>query len=270
MLYLNRNNIRTICERAIRISKHKDGKETSVKRIVWMAAVGVVMFLINGCGGGASSSSYGADGSISRDYRFSASTEGWQGGFADYPVGEEAAYELRFAYTRLPAPLDESEGALLLSGVNHSDDLFMYVKRPIFGLDANRTYEVHMRVTFASNVPDGSVGIGGSPGEGVTIKAGASGYEPKAVADESGRYRMNIDKGNQSTGGTQMIVVGDFSNDTDLAQYALKTVATPRPVDVTADDNGTVWLIVGADSGFEGKTTLYIDRIEATLAPVSE
>ncbi len=241
-----------------------------MKRIGWIVTIGIAL-LIHGCGGGgSSSSSYGEDGSISRDYRFSASQEGWQGGFADYPIGEEAAYELRFSYTRLPAPLDESEGALLLSGVNHSDDLFMYVKRPVFGLDANRTYQANIRVTFASNVADGSVGIGGSPGEGVTIKAGASSYEPKAVADESGRYRMNIDKGNQVSGGSQMIVVGDFSNDTDLSQYALKTVETPHPVSVAPDENGTIWLIVGADSGFEGKTTIYIDRIEATLTPMSE
>lgn len=37
---------------------------------------------------------------------------------------------------------------------------------------------------------------------------------------------------------------------------------------VEADTAGNAWLIVGADSGFEGLTRLYYDRITYTLTPV--
>jgi hypothetical protein len=35
----------------------------------------------------------------------------------------------------------------------------------------------------------------------------------------------------------------------------------------TASDTGELWLLVGTDSGFEGKTTLYYQRISVTLVP---
>ena len=48
--------------------------------------------------------------------------------------------------------------------------------------------------------------------------------------------------------------------------YRIKSLASgPELVSVEADDQGRVWLIMGTDSGFEGLTTLYYDRISFTL-----
>ena len=58
-----------------------------------------------------------------------------------------------------------------------------------------------MSIDLATNVPAGLVGIGGSPGESVFVKAGASTVEPLAEEDGSRYLRMNIDKGNQANGG---------------------------------------------------------------------
>ncbi len=41
-------------------------------------------------------------------------------------------------------------------------------------------------------------GIGGSPGESVYVKAGATTEEPLIIEDSDGWLRMNIDKGNQA------------------------------------------------------------------------
>jgi hypothetical protein len=38
---------------------------------------------------------------------------------------------------------------------------------------------------------------------------------------------------------------------------------------VNANSRGELWLLVGTDSGFEGLTALYYQRIDVTLAPVS-
>ena len=52
-------------------------------------------------------------------------------------------------------------------------------------------------------------------------------------------------------------------------EFRRKTLATMAgPVVVEADETGRAWLIVGTDSGFEGLTRLYYDRISFTLAPV--
>lgn len=51
-------------------------------------------------------------------------------------------------------------------------------------------------------------------------------------------------------------------------KFRLKTLnRMDSPVVVKADDSGGAWLIVGTDSGFEGLTRLYYDRISFTLTP---
>jgi len=200
-------------------------------------------------------------------FNFNADVEGWAEGFADYPVDSDSFYEKSFEYSTLPEPLDQNTGALKISGNNHSDDLFMFVKRKVTGLEPNTIYRVEMTVEFASDVPDGTPGVGGSPGESVYIKAGATAQEPAPVIDEDNWYRMNIDKGNQSQGGEDMQVLGDFSNDTDTNEYTLKTVSNNDSFSVTSDENGEVWLIVGSDSGFEATTTIYYNRFEFVLTP---
>ncbi|MEN8005953.1 MAG: hypothetical protein ABFS42_03020 [Candidatus Krumholzibacteriota bacterium] len=199
-------------------------------------------------------------------FGFADDAEGWVGDFADYPAGAEDFYELIFSYANLPAPLDEARGSLMLSGNNHSDDLFMFVKKQVSGLKPDAVYDLTFNVEFASNVADGTVGVGGSPGEGVAVKVGATVVEPvKELDSYDGYLRMNIDKGMQSQDGDDMIVIGDFSNDTDQSVYTLKTVANQTPFRVQADALGKLWLIVGTDSAFEATTTIYISRIAVLL-----
>ncbi len=236
-----------------------------IKSLIKVLGAGVFALAVAGCSGGGSTHFEGNHYS----YAFSVDTEGWAGGFADYDKDIEESLSLRFAHTILPEPLDTSDGAVVLSGTNRSDDLFMYMKHKIDGLDANATYALTFTVEFASNEPDGGVGIGGAPGEAVTLKAGAVAYEPKSVLDAAGYYRMNIDKGNQTSGGADMVTIGNFANGTDRNEYVLKTVHNSTPFRVRTDENGTMWVIVGTDSGFEGSTAIYYNQVDIALEKVS-
>jgi len=198
------------------------------------------------------------------NFNFSEDAEGWEGEVSDYFQTMEDNIEFSFGHTQLPAPLNETEGALRLASRNVSDDLFMFIKREVTGLTPNARYQFDIEVVFASNVPDNRVGIGGSPGESVYIKAGATTVEPLAMLMDDDSYRMNIDKGNQSQSGDDAIVIGDFSNDTDQTEYTLKTLSTTNEIFAETDSNGTVWVIVGTDSGFEGETVIYYDQINIT------
>src|SRR5688572_2583218 len=135
---------------------------------------------------------------FSASFDFNQSQDGWEADFTDLPayLDDTSFYQLKFEYTNLPSNLGDRK-SLMLSGDNHSDDLFMFIKRRVTGLMPNTSYNVVFKVELASNAPAGSVGVGGSPGESVYLKAGASGIEPKKIA-ESDRYVLNIDKGNQS------------------------------------------------------------------------
>ena len=131
------------------------------------------------------------------DFDFDEGPVGFVAGFADYPPAHEEIYELTSGHRALPAPL-ASQSGLFISGVNRSDDLFMFFKGPIDGLTPGGSYGVEVSVEIATSTPAGCFGVGGAPGESVWIKAGVTAEEPVAVMDDS-YLRMNIDIGKQST-----------------------------------------------------------------------
>ncbi|MDE0368773.1 MAG: PEP-CTERM sorting domain-containing protein [bacterium] len=203
------------------------------------------------------------------DFSFAIDADGWVVGFADLPENyDQSIYELDSGHRALPDGLDGS--GIYLQGHNRSDDLFMYLKRRVEGLVSGASYTVFAAVDLATDAPLDSIGIGGSPGQSVYVKAGASTTEPDAAPDSTGHLRMDIDKGNQSRGGTQMSVLGVVGHPDIVGdEFRVKTLdSMDGRVVVEADEEGRAWLIVGTDSGFEGLTRLYYDRISFTLTPV--
>lgn len=202
-------------------------------------------------------------------YTFEQNAEGWQGGFADYPKDwDKSRFEFEFDREALPTEVSENSMAMKLSGRNISDDLFMFMKKQITGLEPNHTYRVTFELELASQYPEQSVGIGGSPGASVYLKAGGSTIEPMPVEVQGAgnNVRMNIDKGGQSQGGQDMVVLGNVGIPGNTSEYKLiQRDNLQNPVQITADSNGNLWLIVGTDSGFEGTTTLYYNTIDVSL-----
>ena len=202
---------------------------------------------------------------------FRQTDRGWVGDFADYPVGEDAFYELVAEYRPLPCGLSGAGNGLFISGNNHSDDLWMYYKGQIAGLSPDTRYRVQFGVEFATAVPNGCFGVGGAPGEGVTVKAGVSRDEPIRV-DRAGFWVMNVDKGQQTNSGESALAIGDVANSIpcgETPQWELKQLSSDmESIEVTADGNGSVWLFVGTDSGFEATTSVYYTFVRATFEPL--
>ncbi|MYC58730.1 MAG: hypothetical protein F4X09_00835 [Gammaproteobacteria bacterium] len=191
--------------------------------------------------------------------------------FADLPVNfEESIYELDFRREVLPAPLQGFSG-LRLTGSNRSDDLAMLVKKAVGGLAPNTTYSIVVDGDIATNTPFGCVGIGGAPGESVTIKFGASTIEPVAEERQPENYfRLNIDFGNQTNGGENGLVVGNLTNSFECSGTAppweLKSLSTyGEELLISTDSDGVLWLLAGSDSGFEGTSQFYITTLRIRL-----
>ena len=212
-----------------------------------------------------------SDDSYDISFDFSSDYQGWVAGFADYPVGKEAEWAIGSSLAALPAPLDGSRKGILLSGENHSDDLFMYVTRGVTGLMPNAQYEARFRVTIATNAPRNCVGIGGAPGESVVLKVGATATEPQRVVDAAQYYRANFDHGSQLAGGRDATPLGNIATSNAncaLPRYELKEFDSgTRPVTISTDASGRLWLVVGVDSGFEGSTSVYITSIRIAFTP---
>ena len=203
-------------------------------------------------------------------FDFSRGPQGFVAGFADYPPDHADSYELTSGYRALPSPL-EPRSALFISGVNRSDDLFMFFRGSIGGLPPGARHGVTVSVEIATDTPAGCVGVGGAPGESVWIKAGATAVEPLPVR-EGAYLRMNVDIGNQSVGGAQAVVLGNVANSRSCEQprqwerKSLPSRSTPAPISIPSD--GRAWLLVGVDSGFESRTEIYFIRAEVTFTPL--
>jgi hypothetical protein len=212
--------------------------------------------------------------SLQVHYSFERRAQGFKAVFADLPEDWQGAdYELDYRRELLPVPLSDFAG-LRLTGHNRSDDLAMLVTAPVRGLLPDTIYRVELEAELASNVPYGCAGIGGSPGDSVYVKLGASGQEPLAEVDPAdGWLRLNIDYGIQSNAGANARVAGTLANSQDCdngveADWELKTVTTEgQQLLVGSDANGSLWIFAGTDSAFEGFTQYYIVSLTARLEP---
>ncbi|NDI34065.1 DUF3221 domain-containing protein [Chengkuizengella sediminis] len=204
---------------------------------------------------------------------FDMDHRGWTGDFADYPVDyDESQYQLEYARESVPSEIEPESNALFLSGVNRSDDLFMFIKKKVdmsYGLKPNTNYLVNFEFEIASNAPAGAFGVGGAPGESVYVKAGATTEEPSLIIQD-GYYRMNIDKGNQSTSGKDAIVLGNLAKVSGTFDFSYELINFNNlnfkdAFIAKTDENGELWLLIGTDSGFEGITSIYIPKVKATF-----
>lgn len=201
-------------------------------------------------------------------FSFDAGPGRWEPLFADYGVAQEDTIDTRGEWTTLPPPLEHRAG-YVLGGTNTPDSLAMFLKAPLGGLAPDTVYALELAMTFATSVPQDCVGIGGSPGTAVFVKLGASTNEPMAVR-EGDDFRLDIDKGNQSRGGEDAVVVGDMTNFqencTDDTEWQLKTVSTAgEDFRARTDEGGRLWIYGGTDSGFEGRTVYFIADYTARL-----
>jgi hypothetical protein len=162
----------------------------------------------------------------------------------------------------------------------------MFLKRRLDsndGVVAGQTYQLIFTIVFASNASEQCIGPG-SPGESVYLDAGGSPAEPLAlltpvpnapdIYHPAAWLRMNIDKGQTKFGGIAADVTGNIGNGQPCQTGQPPYVSIQRTYQhtsfVNANSLGELWLIVGTDSGYEGFTALYYQRIDVTLTPVTQ
>ena len=193
-------------------------------------------------------------------FDFANGALGWEADFSDYSrltTGLALAADVRL----LPAEIG-STTAFYLAGMNRSDDLFMFLRRRLTTADGilpGRSYVATFRITLATNAGPGCVGIGGSPGESVYLKAGIAPEKPAPVVDGD-NVGLNVDKSNQSQSGLHASVAGNVGADLPMScgdDAPFVTIRRPHthPHAVAASPAGELWLLVGTDSRSPDATT---------------
>jgi hypothetical protein len=207
----------------------------------------------------------GGDDGLNLD--FAAEAAQWQLGSTDYS-NDTAPSDLSQTVVALPAPL--SGRGLRLAGRNHSDDLFVFTARRIDGLQPGARYRVRWELRMVATIPGGCMGVGGAPGEAVTVKAGVAGRLPARVrvGDD---WRFNLDKGEQTQGGSESIVLGDLTSsgrECVAVPAQIKSLSGTQPAPLVADAAGAAWAWVGFDSGYEAASELLLIDGRLTLEPL--
>lgn len=199
---------------------------------------------------------------------FNDGADGWEAVYAEYPDGQEEFYELESGLKNLPAQLDQTKKAFMLSGNNHSDALQMFLVKRLDGLSPQTHYIVETGIELASKYPDGSVGIGGSPGNSVYLvsKFATNGYELQEGENEHDNIKLFLKEIDSVPESVMTMDLGDVSIQSDEYEYQLITrEKSSSPNVVQSDAQGKLWAIIGTWSGFEGISTLYYTKIKITL-----
>ena len=232
---------------------------TPLRRSVLAATLAVAVAALAGC------SETTAPGDARQlDFDFRTDPSGWEADFTDFPEGRGEDVGFEAGVRELPDPLEGS--SLFHLGTNISDDLFMYFKRRVDGLEPGARYRASFEVRFASDAGE-DCDVGKAPN--VVVKAGAAETEPTRVVDEDGNVRLSVDKGSQTNSGENALVLGDMRNGEPgcgpEVPVAEETVAADGTITVSADDAGRLWLLFGSESAFEAAHVLHFTRLEVTL-----
>ncbi len=225
------------------------------RRVVTRSAC-VILVGVSACGGNASAPVRDLPGALV----FSGADEQWTGGAAEYSPSLQAEMDVVLERRAAPGTASSGPNAFYTAGANFSDDLFLFIKRPIAGLRPLGYYRARFCVTAV---------VSGA-GQYLIAKAGVTQGEPAVTVglDGAGQpyYVLNIDKGVALEGGRDAVVLGRLGEFGGVGGgYMPRTLCSSVEMTVQADNAGTVWMIVGADSDFEVYSEIYWMRTEVLL-----
>ena len=247
-------------------------------KFILPASLCVVLFA---CGGGDSSDSGNSitptapvpeKQSLTLSYDFSESDLGFTIDTADHDVDHELNGKILSELTSLPSPYEYRQG-IMFQWRNYSDDIKGFIKKKITGLKGDSLFNVNFNVELVTFMSDACVGIGGSPGQSVKVKAALLAQEPNKLIDDSGSstmYRIDINDG--QSGGDDVVVLGHIGlpipcDDDFFANpvWEIKPLTNDDAFTLSTNSNGEAWVYLSIDSGFEGESTFYIASVELQI-----
>lgn len=193
---------------------------------------------------------------------FETGTEGWKADYALYNRADTSKIAFKMERDSLPAVIDSLKWSLRMEGNNIGDSIFLFLKKKIVGLNPDKTYNVSFDINLATNYPD----LPGGSGKTINLKAGASPTEPAKSLSDKFYYNLSIKKGLWDQDGAEMAILGDVTNTAARSVYELvNRNSNSKNITVKPDPSGIIWVCVGEDTRYKGKTVFYYDNIKVTL-----
>ena len=239
----------------------------------------LLCIMLIACGGGGDSANsitppapVAEKQSLTLSYVFSESDLGFSIDTADHDVDHQLNGKIRSELTSLPSPYEYRQG-IMFQWQNYSDDIKGFIHKKITGLNANSQFSVNFTVEVVTFMSDACVGIGGSPGQSVKVKAALLVDEPTKLIDDitgTAMYRLEVNDG--QSGGDDVVVLGHIGlpipcDDNFFANpvWEIKPLTNDEAFTFTTNSNGEAWVYVSIDSGFEGESTVYLASVELQI-----
>lgn len=238
----------------------------------------IISLLLVSCGGGGNSSKESdiplpVKQQLNFSFDFAEDEQEFLIDAADFAVEHPLNSSIEKQLSSLPVPYEYRQG-IKFSWNNYNQDIKGFIKKKVTGLKANSEFEVDFSVNILTYMSEECLGVGGSPGRDVTIKAGVLPAEPIKMIDESGlfpTYRLNIS--DDLFGGEDTVYLGNIGlpilcDETFWQQekvWEIKSVINEDDVIIESNTRGDAWLYLSLDSGVGSVSEVYIIDYQITI-----
>lgn len=188
-------------------------------------------------------------------FDFDSGAQNWEGGISDYPINYEDSTDYHLSNIQVPSALLMQGKGLNISAENPHGDLFYYFKRHIAGLVPNTDYKLDFEFLVYTQMLEESSDLAS---EELYLKIGGVGHDPQLEdlsRENTIDYRtLNVDKGaSNSDSGQDVINVGSIKEFTQDMPEVISGNTFDYNIEVRTDNTGSIWLVVGADSGIKSQ-----------------
>jgi hypothetical protein len=233
--------------------------------VTWGGILTITIILLSGCAMDESNfAPDGLSGDLFSFFDFAQGLQGWEAGFAKYPVDEENTLQLESGISAFPSSTEIPGNALRLSGKNPHGNLFYFIKREIDGLKPNTRYQLDFQLQFVVEVLQPAR----TSTSDVYVKVGGAGIEPVVAAkgnqpDMSDTLNeLNIDIGSANLQrAPHAVSIGDITLPGKGESGIFFASNTKELFHSTTDKDGTLWLVVGFDSFSDAWLAFYFDTL---------
>ncbi len=220
----------------------------------------LAMFWLGGC---SLNDMEGREADLISVFDFESGSQNWEGGIADYPVLTRDSLSYKFENLQVPNNLLVEGSGLKITADNPHADLFYYFVRQITDLMPNTQYKLDFEFLLYVQTDND---IDKSNNDGVYLKIGAVGHEPilvRKIMDNNQEYMvLNIDKGETNRdSGKDLVMTGEITSFMGISPEVISGNTFDKTIGVKTDADGSLWLIIGVDSGIKTRLTFGLTAV---------
>lgn len=224
----------------------------------------IVLYLLLLVLGGCNQDMGESGAELSSAFDFEGGSQGWEGGTSDFPADFlNSGADFSFSASKVPNSIISESSGLKINADNPHGDLFYFFKRKVDGLNPLTTYQLDFEFLMYTQVV---TELSALSSKEIYLKIGAVNHVPmleSITSSDSIEYMvLNVDKGDSnSDSGEDLVNIGSIREFTGNIPEVISGNTFGHQIQVAANDNGEIWLVVGVDSGLKGQLTFGIDAI---------